>query len=359
MNCAHPEGLGAMEAEVHAGGMVGAVQLVPRPVVDSVDELLDGARRVGTFNSSDARSPAPFERVEVDGEPCVVKFVHVDHDFAMRAAGDVGCLPRRAWELGLMDVAPDLIDHATLGAAHWGRNGWGVALLMRDVSKALIPAGDTPVPEKVHVALVDHLAGLSARCWGWRDELDLLPVGRRWEFFSPQMVAGERALGFPEQVPRIADDGWRAFAARAPRDVADVVDEVRTESAGLVAALESTPTTFVHGDWKFGNLGHADDGRTVLLDWAYVGEGYACHELAWYVALNRSRLPVGHTKESTIDDFRAALERHGVATEHWFDRQLGLCLLGALAQFGWEKALGDDTELGWWCERARAGADLL
>jgi hypothetical protein len=359
MNCAHPEGLGAMEAEVHAGGMVGAVQLVPRPVVDSVDELLDGARRVGTFNSSDARSPAPFERVEVDGEPCVVKFVHVDHDFAMRAAGDVGCLPRRAWELGLMDVAPDLIDHATLGVAHWGRNGWGVALLMRDVSKALIPAGDTPVPEKVHVALVDHLAGLSARCWGWRDELDLLPVGRRWEFFSPQMVAGERALGFPEQVPRIADDGWRAFAARAPRDVADVVDEVRTESAGLVAALESTPTTFVHGDWKFGNLGHAADGRTVLLDWAYVGEGYACHELAWYLALNRSRLPVGHTKESTIDDFRAALERHGVATEHWFDRQLGLCLLGALAQFGWEKALGDDTELGWWCERARAGADLL
>jgi hypothetical protein len=97
----------------------------------------------------------------------------------------------------------------------------------------------------------------------------------------------------------------------------------------------------------------------VLIDWAYVGEGYACHELAWYLALNRARLPRGHTKESTIDDFRAALERHGVATGDWFDRQLGLCLLGALAQFGWEKALGDDTELGWWCERARAGAGLL
>ena len=131
-----------MAAEVHAGVMVGTVDLVARPVADSVDELLDGARRVGTFSSSDARSPAPFEQVEVEGERCVVKFVHVDHDFAMRAAGDVGCLPRRVWETGLMDVAPDLIDHATLGAARWGRNGWGVALLMRDVSDALIPAGD-------------------------------------------------------------------------------------------------------------------------------------------------------------------------------------------------------------------------
>ena len=174
------------------------------------------------------------------------------------------------------------------------------------------------------------------------------------------MVACERALGFPEAVPRIADDGWRAFAERVRRAMSSPWStRSRTDSRGLVDALASTPSTFVHGDWKFGNLGHAADGRTVLLDWAYVGEGHACHELAWYLALNRARLPVGHTKESTIDDFRTALERHGVVTDGWFDRQLGLCLLGALVQFGWEKALGDDAELGWWCERARSGADLL
>jgi hypothetical protein len=28
-------------------------------------------------------------------------------------------------------------------------------------------------------------------------------------------------------------------------------------------------------------------------------------------------------------------------------------------QFGWEKALGDADELGWWCDRAREGAALL
>ena len=139
-----------MTAEVHAGVMVGTIEPIGRPVAESVDELLAGARRLGTFSSSDARSPAPFEHVEIDGERCVVKFVHVDHDFGMRTAGDVGCLPRRVWETGLMDVAPDLIDHATLGAARWGRNGWGVALLMRDVSDALIPAGDEPIAEAVH-----------------------------------------------------------------------------------------------------------------------------------------------------------------------------------------------------------------
>jgi hypothetical protein len=30
-----------------------------------------------------------------------------------------------------------------------------------------------------------------------------------------------------------------------------------------------------------------------------------------------------------------------------------------LVQFGWEKALGDDDELGWWCDRAREGVRRL
>ncbi|MDQ1425876.1 MAG: hypothetical protein QOD72_3374, partial [Acidimicrobiaceae bacterium] len=88
-------------------------------------------------------------------------------------------------------------------------------------------------------------------------------------------------------------------------------------------------------------------------------EGPIAHELGWYLALNRSRLPKGHTKDSSIADFRAALERHGVATDSWWERQLGLCLLGTVVQFGWEKALGDDDELEWWIDRARAGTQWL
>lgn len=339
------------------------MELTPRPVADSVEELLDGAVRHGAFTPDDARSPAGFERVELDGRACVVKYVHPDGDFLMRVMGDLGCLPLRVWASGLMDVAAAEIDHAHLGAARWGRNGWGAALLMRDVSDELVPVGHEPVSEADHLGFLDHLAALAARTWGWSDDLGLLPHRTRWSFFGPEELAGEEALGFPEPVPRFALEGWLRFDATAPTDVAEAVRELRRDPLPLSTAVRRTPQCFLHGDWKFGNLGRAPDGRTVLIDWAYPGEGPVAHELGWYLAINRARLPAGHTKESTIEALRRSLEARGVATEGWWDRQLALCLLGTLVEFGWEKALGGDdearAELGWWIDAARPGIALL
>ena len=100
-----------------------------------------------------------------------------------------------------------------------------------------------------------------------------------------------------------------------------------------------------------------NDMRTpglMLLDWTYCGEGPVCYELGWYLALNAARLP--HRKEDAISALRAALEGKGITTDGWWERQLSLCLLGTVVNFGWEKALGTDDELGWWCDRARDGA---
>ena len=124
-----------------------------------------------------------------------------------------------------------------------------------------------------------------------------------------------------------------------------------------MAGLRRTPQTFLHGDWKMGNLGARGD-QTVLLDWTYPGVGPVGHDLGWYLALNRARLP--EPKDAAIDAFRAVAR----APRRRHDRMVGapssaLCLLGTLVQFGWEKALGDDEELGWWCERAREGARWL
>ena len=56
----------------------------------------------------------------------------------------------------------------------------------------------------------------------------------------------------------------------------------------------------------------------------------------------------------------AALEACGISTEPWWERQLALCLPGALVQFGWEKALGGyDEELAWWEMQAVRAAPLL
>ncbi len=343
--------------------VVPAPRLVPRPVYESVAEMLDGCNARGApqpFRPADARSGSHFERVVVNGQPCVVKHVHLDDDFTMRVSGDLGCRPLRVWEAGMMDVAADVVDHAVLAAArNDGRNGWGAALLMRDATSELVPVGDDPLPESQHLGFLDHLAVMSARWWGWRDDLGLLAPVDRWRFFGPEALLGERQLGWPEAVPRIAADGWGRFRERVPVEVAALIDGIHAAPWSFVDAMAETPWTFLHGDWKFGNLGTAADGRTVLLDWPYPGAGPVVHELAWYLALNRARLPLGHTKESTIADFRVALARHGVDIGGWWDRQLALGLLGGLVQFGWEKALGDDDELAWWCDAGRAGAVWL
>src|SRR5438105_4808246 len=114
------------------------VTLTPRPVADSLDELLDGVERREPFVPEDSRSGSLFERVVIDGRPMVLKTLHLDTDFLMRAAGDIGCRPVVAFAAGLYDVAPRQIDHGIVGMArHVGRNGWGAAILMEDLSTEL------------------------------------------------------------------------------------------------------------------------------------------------------------------------------------------------------------------------------
>jgi aminoglycoside phosphotransferase (APT) family kinase protein len=139
---------------------------------------------------------------------------------------------------------------------------------------------------------------------------------------------------------------------------AQIVLPLARDPGPLVEALDSTPQTFVHGNWKLDNLGTDDEGRTVILDWELPGRGAPLSDVAWYLAINCRRLP--QPKEDSIRAYRAALENRGISTDAWWDRQLALCLLGALVQFGWEKALGGyDEELAWWEIRAVEAARLL
>jgi hypothetical protein len=238
-----------------------------------------------------------------------------------------------------------------------GRNGWGAAILMRDLSDAMVPPGDDVLSTEQHVSLIDDLAALSARMWGWKDDVGLVPLETRWTWFNHASLAVEEHRGWPDPVPKIAFDGWQRFAKRAPEDVFAAIDALRRDPGPMVAAFRETPLTFVHGDWKLGNLGTTADGRTALIDWTYPGEGPCCYELAWYLAINRARMPI--SKVATIEHFRSSLARHGIDTADWFERQLALSLLASLVVFGWEKALGEDDEFAWWCDRAREGASCL
>ncbi|HUS62736.1 MAG TPA: hypothetical protein VMY34_11100, partial [Acidimicrobiales bacterium] len=175
--------------------------LIPRPIASSVEELLQGATRRQSFDPVERRSTASFERVYIDDEPHIVKYLHADEDFAMRAMGDTGSRTLKALAAGLFDAAADVIDHAVVGAAPgFGRNGWGCAVLMRDVSNDLVPLGDAPFPEGQHRGFIDHLARMCAATWGWRDDIGLAPYPARYTFTGIDALASEREREDPERV---------------------------------------------------------------------------------------------------------------------------------------------------------------
>ena len=328
----------------------------PRALAASVDELVSGASSREPMTSADSKSGARFERVVIDGEPFVLKHVDLADDWIMRQAGDLGCWAVRVWERGVVDLAPDCILQPIAGAA---RVGTGGAVLMRDVTEWLVPAGHAALPLAQHLRFMDHLAAFHAATWGWIDDVGLLPLVNRYSVFAPVSFRCEEALGFPQAVPRIGLEGWRRLASVAPA-MAATLATLHAAPWRLTDALAGTPQCFLHGDWKLGNLGSDPEGRTVLVDWALPGEGPPIAELAHYLALNSARLPLGHTKEDAIDAYRAALERHGIDTAPWWERQLALGLLGVMVQLGWEKAF-DETgiELEWWAARVATGARAL
>jgi hypothetical protein len=322
-------------------------------IADTIDELVAGASRRQPVRSSDAKSGASFERVEIDGERYFLKVLSAEDDWIMRVTGNTTNWEFLVWRAGVYHQVPPVIDHAIVAMAlERGRLG----ILMTDRGADLVPPGDDVLTTEQHDRFVEHLAAFHATFLGWRDTIGLQHLRRRFLFFAPEIIAPELARPNVPGPIAAAAEGWQRLPARSPR-LAELVRLVHADPAALAATLATTPQTFVAGDWKLGNLGSRPDGRTVLLDWAYPGEAPPCWELAWYLALNRSRMP--RSKEVTIASYRRSLEAHGVETSGWFDRQLGLCMVGMMATMAWEKALGDADELAWWEGAAVDGAALL
>lgn len=321
-------------------------------VFDSITQMLAHATDRVVMDTA-GKSGALLERVRIDGEPYVVKYLDLSKDWTIRAAGVLAGATVEAWRRGLLQRLPGCINQPIVAVAREDVT----AILMHDVGAWMFPVSDEPITIEQADRVLDHMAALHARFWGGREELEVVPSMHRYLELSPWMAMCEADLGSDHLVPRLVAQGWPLLADVAPAAAA-VVTPLAWDPAPLVQALDSTPQTFVHGNWKLDNLGVDPEGRTVLLDWEIPGRGPALSDLAWYLAINCRRLPV--SKEETIEGYRRALERHGIDTTQWWDRQLALCLLGALVQFGWEKAFGGyDDELAWWERRALEAAPLL
>jgi hypothetical protein len=326
-------------------------------VAGSLDELIAGATDRTPIRPEDSRSGAYFERLRIDGERLFLKVLSADADWIMRCTGNTTNWEYQVWKAGIYHRTPDVIDHAIVGMALEGTGPAArLAVLMTDRGADMIPPGDEVLPINVHEQFIDHMATMHAHFIGWQDTIGLGSLAHRFRFFAPDNIASELLVDDVPGPIRVANEGWALLPDRAPRLDA-LVKEIHRSPAALAGALGETPATFVAGDWKLGNVGRRSDGRTVLLDWAYPGEAPPAWDLAWYLALNRARIP--HSKEETITFYRDRLEHHGVDTTGWWERQLGLCLLGIGATFAWEKAVGDADELAWWESAAIKGAEWL
>jgi len=323
-------------------------------VTRSAAELLARASSRERVTPDDARSGAGFERVVVGPDCYFVKRLSFASDWIMRASGDHVCRQYLVWQAGIMDESPSCIDHAVVAM---GLDGVGsdavLTIVMRDVGGFLVPPGDAMVPAGQHAGFITHMAALHSTFWDWDDQIGLTTMAQRIRLFAPDTIAPELTAAEVPPVAAAAAAGWAALPGRSPL-LSQLARLVHDHPEVITEPLSRTPRAFLPGDWKMGNLGTHPDGRTILLDWAFPGAGPACWELCWYLALNRARLP--EAKEAVISRFRAALEDCGIDTGSWWQQQLDLCMIGNMATFGWEKALGDADELSWWEARVADAA---
>jgi hypothetical protein len=328
-------------------------------VLPSIADMLSGATDLQPLEDAPGKSGARLERLTIGGAAYVVKYLDPADDWTMRASGVLGGPVVPLWTRGILAQLPECFNQPIVAVAveNAGRTNQHTAVLMRDVGAFLIPAVDDPIPLTTHLTLLAHMAAFHATFWQAGPEFDVVPVMHRYLELSPWTAMAEESIGSTHLVPQLIGRGWKLLADVAPT-AANVTTPLAWDPSPLVQALADTPQVFLHGNWKLDNLGADSEGRTVLFDWELPGLGAPLSDLAWYLAINCRRLP--QSKVAAIAAYRNALEAAGIDTEPWWDRQLALCLLGALVQFGWEKALGGyDDELAWWEEKALVGARLL
>jgi Phosphotransferase enzyme family len=314
--------------------------------VDPVPELADIVARATTrapVKPEDSKSAATFERLVIDGEHYLLK--HLTNDWLAAGSLDTTARAVGLYDAGIYADLADVVDSTVVSAAYLGAaRSFPASLLMRDVTDSLIPL-DGAVDLDTHAALLVAMAAMHARYWGRPPAGDLMPFAAAYRFLSPAQAQREAtALGDRSPVLRMVEPGWAALTSADPELMA-IVAPLLDDPSRLLAALAATPQTFLHGDWKMGNLGRRPDGRVVLLDWDRAGPGPATADLAWYLAVNNDRLP--ESKDETCDRYRKALEDNGIDTDPWWSHQLPLTLLGGFLQLGWGKS-AQPEEVAWW-----------
>jgi hypothetical protein len=313
-------------------------------------EYLDDVVERVPLVDHEGKSGALLERVTLcDGRRLIVKRFSPKTDLLMAALGDVVGREYILWSRGILDRLPPEVGHAVV-------DGWvdddETVIVMRDLGDSVLTWADRLSREQCRSILksvaAQHRAFLGVAPDGLTPLPDLLAL------FAPDRMAP--FVNAVNPLAAVTIRGWEVFGETVPADVVDPVFALLADPAPLATALQSRPTTLIHGDLATVNMAFRD-GELTLLDWAMPAAAPGAVDIARFVAGCSSVVDV--SREQIIADYAEA------AGPAYDETAMRLSLLGAFCWLGWNKALDaaenpdpvvrarEQQDLDWWVQQAR------
>lgn len=308
------------------------------------------------IHKGEANSGSRFYRVETNdsiGSRYILKRTQSETDPTIPALHNDLNRTVLTWQHGFLDRLSSEIVHTIVACSHDDK---GYAILMHDVSDALM-LGDKPFTTADHARFIDTMAAMHVEFWE-----------------NAQLSAPSLGLHSPSYfftTPGV--EGWAFVEQFLESDVAKVVRTLLQNPQPLYDALSRYPSTLVHNDLWWANLGIVRDGHTrvVMLDWDFATLAPPAVELAYYIGENTGFLPASN--EAVIEEYRSNLaQRLGIQfDERWWLPQVDLSLLGCFLRRGkWLLLAASHAtheqertpymdELAWWSKQIRRGAQRL
>jgi hypothetical protein len=298
----------------------------------------------------EGKSGALLERVTLaDGRRLVVKRFSRETDLLMAALGDVVGREYLVWARGILDRLPPEIGHAVV-------DGWvdgdETVIVMRDLGDSVLTWQDRLTRERCGWMLTRVAA--QHRAFLGRAPDDLTPLPDLLALFAPDRMAP--FVNAANSLAAVTIRGWEVFGETVPAEVVDPVFALLADPRPLADALQSRPTTLIHGDLATVNMAFSES-RLTLLDWAMPAAASGAVDIARFVAGCSSVVDI--SREQIIADYAEA------AGPAYDEIAMRLSLLSALCWLGWNKALDaaghpdpavrarEQQDLEWWIRQAR------
>ena len=244
-----------------------------RPVLDSVEALLAEPTTGGRWRVR-ASPGRCLERVTIDGEPLVLKYLDPEADWTLRAAGMPGSATVELWRRGILDDLPDCFDQPIVGGR--ARRRAPDALRAPDARRRPPPGPGRRRPDRRWSS-----TSCSSTTWPHCTRPSGRPAGstscRRPTATSscPRGWRPPRRRSAPTTwcrgSSRRAGRCWR----RSPRRRPASSYPWPTTRRRSWRRSPTTPSTFVHGNWKLDNLGTDDQGARCCSTGSCPGAGAA------------------------------------------------------------------------------------